>query len=185
MGKTLVGGLRKLCIIVLFTMLALGLSAPAPAEMGMGGEKFKVGDKATDFTTMDLDGNQVTLSSFQGKNVVLLNFWGLRCGACIEEMPHLNAILKNFGSKGLVALAVDTDGVDAAIVKSTMEEIGLVIDSTILLDQEFTVTDTYTNFLVPLTLVIDKEGIVQYIHTGYEKGVEAEYEKAVVKALGL
>jgi hypothetical protein len=31
--------------------------------------------------------------------------------------------------------------------------------------------------------VIDKEGIVQYIHTGYEKGMEKEYEKAVKDAL--
>jgi peroxiredoxin len=46
------------------------------------------------------------------------------------------------------------------------------------------VTDVYTNFLVPLTLVIDKAGVVQYIHTGFEKGTEKHYEDAVKKALG-
>ena len=37
---------------------------------------------------------------------------------------------------------------------------------------------------VPLTIVIDRKGIIQYIHTGFEKGREKEYEEAVKKALG-
>ena len=136
-----------------------------------------------DFTTVDLDGNTHTLSSFKGNKVVLLNFWGLRCGACIEEMPHLNALYNNYKDKGVVVLGVGTDGVDAQTTRDTMSEVGISADYTLLLDQEFTITDTYTNFLVPLTIVIDKQGIIQYIHTGYEKGMEKEYEKAVKDAL--
>ena len=52
-------------------------------------------------------------------------------------------------------------------------------------DPEFVIADTYTNFLVPLTLVIDRAGVVRYIHTGFEPGAEKQYEAAVVKALGL
>jgi len=169
---------------ILFFSLAAD-PAPALAESAFGEEKFKAGDKAPDFTTVDLDGNKVTLSSFNGSKAVLLNFWGLRCGACIEEMPHLNTLYNKYKDKGLVVLGVDTDGVDAGIVRNTMKEVGIVADFTILLDQEFTITDTYTNFLVPLTLVIGKGGAVEFIHTGYESGNEKEYEKAVVKALGL
>jgi hypothetical protein len=66
-----------------------------------------------------------------------------------------------------------------------MKEVGLSVDFTILLDTEFSITDTYTNFLVPLTLVIDKKGMIQFIHTGYQTGDEKAYEKAAVRALGL
>jgi len=159
------------------------LARPAGAEFNMGEEKFKVGDKAPDFTTVDLDGNEVSLSSFQGKKVVLLNFWGLRCGACIEEMPHLNALAKKYGGQGMVVLGVDTDGVDAETVRVTMKEVGISADYPILLDLDFTITDTYTNFLVPLTIVIDREGVITFIHTGYEKGLEHEYDQALAKAL--
>ncbi len=165
--------------------LLLGGGHHAAAEYDMGGEKFKAGEKAPDFTVPGLDGTQYTLSSYQGKKVVLLNFWGLRCGACIEEMPHLNTLAKKYGDKGLIVLGVDTDGVDAETVRATMKEVGISADYPVLLDMEFTVTDTYTNFLVPLTLVIDKGGVIQLIHTGYEAGLEKEYEEAVRKALGL
>jgi len=177
--------MRGLFGFVIACLLLTLMAAPAGAEGGFGEEKFKVGDRAVDFTTVDLEGNSVTLSSFLGTKAVLLNFWGLRCGACIEEMPHLNALHKTYKDKGLVILGVDTDGVEAPTVISTMKEVGLSVDFAILLDTEFTITDTYTNFLVPLTLVIDKKGVIQFIHTGYQTGDEKAYEKAAVRALGL
>jgi len=182
------GGLRLFPVLAgLAVIAALSFASggmPARAEGAFGEEKFKVGDKAADFTAPDLDGKKFTLSSYAGEKVVLLNFWGLRCGACIEEIPHLNAIHGKYKDRGLVILGVGTDGVDSTIVRSTMKEVGISADYTLLLDQDFTITDTYTNFLVPLTLVIDKGGLVQYIHTGYEKGDEKKYEQAIVKNLG-
>ena len=156
---------------------------PAWAE-GFGEEKFKIGDKAVDFTTVDLNQTTVTLSSYQGKKVVLLNFWGLRCGACIEEIPHLNVLHEKYKEKGLVILGVDTDGVDAEAVVATMREVGINPTYTILLDTEFTITDTYTNFLVPLNIIVDRQGFIQYVHTGYEVGDEKELDHVIAKVLG-
>jgi peroxiredoxin len=175
---------RLVFLSVLAMVVVGGPSSPAFAESGFGEEKFKAGDKAVDFTTVDLDGKKITLSSYQGDQVVLLNFWGLRCGACIEEMPHLNTIYNSYKDKGLELLAVDTDGVDADTVVKTMKEVGLDVDFPILLDMDFVITDTYTNFLVPLTIVVDKVGVIQYIHTGYEAGDEKHYEEAVARLLG-
>ena len=179
--------IRYFSAVALIAAAALSLvwgPGTARAQMDFGEEKFKVGDKAVDFTAVDLQGKSVTLSAYHGSKVVLLNFWGLRCGACIEEMPHLNDIYKSYKDKGLELLAVDTDGVDATVVVKTMKEVGLNVDFPILLDMDFVITDTYTNFLVPLTIVVDKAGVVQYIHTGYEAGDEEHYDKAVAKALG-
>ena len=52
------------------------------------------------------------------------------------------------------------------------------------MDPDFTASDTYTNFVVPHTLVIDRKGIIRYVHTGFEPGTEKQYEAALVKALG-
>ena len=116
--------------------------------------------------------------------MLLLNFWGLRCGACLEEMPYLETIGKKYAEKGLVVLGVDTDGIDAKTIIETLVDVGVKVSYPLLTDEEFKITDVYTNFLVPLTLVIDKAGVIRYIHTGFEKGTEAKYEEAVVKALG-
>ena len=83
----------------------------------------------------------------------------------------------------MTLLAVNTDGADAATTKQTMKEVGFDISYSVLLDPEFLVTDAYTNFLVPLTIVVDRKGVIRYIHTGYEHGVEKEYEKAIAEAL--
>ncbi len=172
------------------TVLALGAtamimvpSAVSAQEKGFQ-EKFKPGDNAPDFTATDLDGNKVVLADFKGKKVVVLNFWGIRCGSCIEEMPFLEDIWQRYKSKEVAFLGVDTDGVNSDIIRGALKDLNLKPSYTLLLDLEFSITDTYTNFLVPLTLIIDKQGVVRYIHTGFEKGREKEYEEAVKKVLG-
>ena len=182
-GARFLQGGRGLCAALAFT-LAVGTAAPGFAE-GMAADKFKPGDKAPDFTLKSVAGPEVKLSSAAGKQVVLLNFWGLRCGACLEEMPYLDKIWKDYKDKGLLILGVDTDGVGVEDVVATLKEVQVSVAYPLLIDPDFKVTDLYTNFLVPLTLVIDKAGAVQYIHTGFEKGTEKHYEDAVKKALGL
>lgn len=179
----LLGG-RGLCAALTFT-LAVGTAAGPASAQEMAADKFKPGDKAPDFTLKSIANTDVKLSSYAGKSVVLLNFWGLRCGACLEEMPYLEKIGKTYQDKGLVVLGVDTDGVGPEDVIATLEEVQVKVSYPLLVDPEFAVTDTYTNFLVPLTIVIDKAGTIRYIHTGFEKGTEKHYEDAVRKALGL
>lgn len=147
--------------------------------------KFKPGEIAPDFTASDLDGGKVVLSSFRGKKAVMLNFWGIRCGSCIEEMPYLEDMYQRYKGKEVVFLGVDTDGVNSDIIKSSLKDLDLKISYTLLTDTDFTITDLYTNFLVPLTIVIDKKGVISYIHTGFEKGREKEYEKALRSVLDM
>jgi peroxiredoxin len=170
---------------VAFAALAVWAGAPRNlAAAGMGEQKFKAGDKAPEFAAKDLAGKEYKLSTYAGSKVVLLNFWGLRCGACLEEMPYLEEIAKKYAGEGLVVLGIDTDGVDAKTVVDTLTEVRVSVTYPLLTDEEFKVTDVYTNFLVPLTIVIDKGGVIRYIHTGFEKGTEKQYEEAVKKALG-
>ena len=51
---------------------------------------------APDFTVLDKDGNEVKLSDFRGKGVVL-NFWASWCGPCKSEMPHFQEAFEEYG----------------------------------------------------------------------------------------
>jgi len=170
------------------SLLAAALVLPAlvclPAHaFDMDAQKFKPGDTAPDFTLKDIAGNDVNLSDYAGKKVVLLAFFAVRCGTCLAEAPYLEKTHQKYAGKDFVLLGINTDGINASLAAQTMKDVGFETTYTVLLDPDFTVTDVYTNFLVPLTMVIDKKGIVRYIHSGFKNGDQKEYEKAVKKAL--
>ncbi|MHB8834453.1 MAG: TlpA disulfide reductase family protein [Candidatus Methylomirabilia bacterium] len=165
----------------------LGVLATTAVPVALAEEmaaKFKIGDRAPDFTLQEIGGRQVRLSEVNRGKVVLLAFWSLRCGACLQEVPFLEKLHKGYGGKGVTVLSVVTDGVDAATTKTIMKEVGVSPSYLVLVDPEFTASDTYTTFVVPHTLVIDRQGIIRYVHTGFESGTEKQYEAALVKALG-
>lgn len=177
---------RRICsitaIAAVLGTLATVAAPPALAE-GMAA-KFKIGDAAPDFTLQEIGGRRVQLSSVNKGKVVLLAFWSLRCGACIQESPFLEQLHKSFGGQAVAVLSVVTDGVDAAATKTIMKEVGVSPSYPVLVDPDFTASDTYTNFVVPHTLVIDRKGIIRYVHTGFEPGTEKQYEAALKQALG-
>src|SRR4051812_7909098 len=80
--------------------LALSFSSAPDAE---------VRKSAPDFELKDLAGKRVRLSSLAGK-VVLVDFWATWCGPCVLALPHLDKLEKDFSDKGLVVLAISTDG---------------------------------------------------------------------------
>lgn len=173
----------KIASILAAALLLPALLCHPAGAFDMDAQKFKPGDTAPDFTLKDLAGSDVSLSDYAGKKVVLLAFFALRCGTCLAEAPYLEKIHQKYADKDVALLSINTDGVSASLAAYTMKEVGFEVTYTVLLDPEFIATDVYTNFLVPLTLVIDREGIVQYIHSGFKDGDEKEYEKAIRKAL--
>ncbi len=176
--------IRRITAIAAVLGALAAAAAPTALPAGEPAAKFKVGDKAPDFTLREIGGQQVQLSIANKGKVVLLAFWSLRCGACLEEVPTLEQLHKSYGGKGATVLSVITDGVDAATTKTVMKEVGAAPSYPVLVDPDFTVTDTYTNFLVPHTLVIDRSGIIRYIHTGFESGTGKMHEAALVETLG-
>jgi peroxiredoxin len=63
---------------------------------------------APDFTLPQLDGQDLSLSSYRGR-VVLLDFWASWCAPCREETPHLMELQQKYGSRGLQILGVSMD----------------------------------------------------------------------------
>lgn len=114
-------------------------------------------EEAPNFTVYDSDGNNVKLSDFRGKPVVL-NFWASWCTYCKQEMPDFNELYKKDKDK-VVFLFVDcTDG-----SKETKEKAQAFLkqqgyDFPVYYDFDQDAVTQYGLTGLPATVFIDRNG---------------------------
>jgi peroxiredoxin len=135
----------------------LGLALSPATGFGQGA----VGEVAPDFTLVDLDGNEVSLSDYRGK-VVALTFWGWGCIECREvEMPALQARVHDLYSRDQIqVLSLNQDPQpDMEQLIAYREEKGL--EYPILINALETAFD-YRVFATPILFLIDKDGVIRH-----------------------
>ena len=91
-------------IFASFCLAASTLLAPSTLLANDGAPLREV----PDFTRPDLAGDQITLSSYRGK-LVLLNFWATWCAPCLVEIPKFVAWQRTYGAAGLQIVGVSMD----------------------------------------------------------------------------
>jgi peroxiredoxin len=155
---------------------ALGTAAMHPAEAADT-------KAAPDFSLRDINNATQTLSQYKGK-VVLVNFWATWCGPCQVEMPHLEAMWKELGPKGLVVLGISADSArDASKVKPLAMSKGLTYP--VLLDPQTTAVSLYNpTKTLPFNVIVDRSGMIAEVHAGYNPGDEVGLKAKIVELLG-
>ncbi len=123
-----------------------------------------LGQPAPPFVTTDLNGHPIDLKKYIGKNVVMLDFWATWCGPCVEAMPDVEEVAKQYGSKGLVFYAVNA-GEDVVAVKQFLQESKL--NPPVAMDEKKEIGPMYGVRGIPQTVLIGKDGKVQVVHVGY------------------
>jgi peroxiredoxin len=117
----------------------------------------RAGRPAPDFTLPGLDGKMVSLADHKG-HVVLVNIWATWCPPCIDEMPSMEALYKEFKGENFEILAVSIDALGARAVAPFMKKYNLSFPA--LLDPEATIKTLYQTTGVPESFIIDKQGIL-------------------------
>ncbi|MBQ9234420.1 MAG: redoxin domain-containing protein [Lachnospiraceae bacterium] len=138
-------------------------------------------ETAPDFKFLNMDGEEVHLSDYFGKPIVL-NFWATWCGPCQMEMPYFDTAYKQYGND-INFLIVDlTDGSRDTVesAKSFVNEKGFSFP--IGFDTEYNGAYTYGVSSIPMTLFIDKDGVIQAYQIGtIDEGVLIEQLELLVK----
>jgi len=121
-------------------------------------------EPAPDLTLKDLNGNDVSLSDFKGK-VVLVNFWATWCEPCRTEIPWLIDLQHKYADKGFVILgiALDDEGKKAVapfVAKERFDVDGKQepMDYKILIGDDAAAEKFGGLFGYPTSILISKDG---------------------------
>ena len=122
----------------------------------------KVGELAPNFTATTLDGDTVRLSDYRGQ-VVFLNFWATWCVPCQREMPAFDSYMQQSDRDGVI-LAVNNGESQEPI--QTWLDANSILNVPVLLDENYGISDLYVALNLPITYIIDRNGIVRSFKFG-------------------
>ncbi len=139
--------------------------------MGVAPEDL-LGKQAPDFTLQSLGGGEINLrSTIQGR-VAVISFWGVACGPCRVEAPHLSVLHNRYGEDGLTVIGVNSyDEAEEVVAKYVQDE---SLNHMIVLMGGNVAKRKYTVVSHPVTFFVDHKGVMRDYHLGFQAGDEKQ-----------
>ena len=113
----------------------------------------------------------LNLDTLRGQ-VVMINFWASWCEPCRKEFPLLDQIYKKYKAVGftLIGVNVEPDVKDAeSFIAKTP------VSFPIAFDKDSAASKLYRVSGMPTTVLIDRKGVLRWVHRSYAPGDENEY----------
>jgi len=120
-------------------------------------KKTAIGQQAPEISLQNPEGETVSLSSLQGK-YVLIDFWASWCGPCRKENPNVVRMYKKYKDKDFEIFGVSLDRDKNAWVKAIEDD---QLDWMHVSDLKFwesAVVPKYNITGIPMTVLLDKDG---------------------------
>jgi peroxiredoxin len=136
------------------------------------------GAPAPGFSLAARSGEQASLGAYAGR-VVLLDFWATWCEPCRSSFPEYQALLARYGD-GLIVLAISEDDEDSGIdrfVEETGARFLIAWDSDKLIAQSYQISN------MPTLFIIDRNGLVRFVHAGFRRGDQRAISAAIESLL--
>lgn len=108
--------------------------------------------------------------------VMIVDFWATWCAPCTKSFPLLQALYVKYKSKGLeiASLSVDEEKDEiSAFAKNHGAKFPIGWD------QSRKVAGQYQPQRMPSTYVVDKNGVIRHVHSGYQDGDMAAIEAEI------
>jgi len=121
----------------------------------------------------------VNLEQLKGKPLYI-DFWASWCGPCVKSFPYMDKVERIYKNKGFQVLAINLD----ENIEDAYEFLKKIpVGFSILQDKGQQCAKKFDVKAMPSSYLIDRQGIVQYIHLGFRSGevneLEAQLEKIV------
>ncbi len=182
LGRTFASVLATSALLVIAPAGCGGPDPETPATTKAAGT-LGAGAAAADFTARDIEGKTIKLSTYLGKQAILINFAATWCEPCVAEFPHLRRMYDANKSRGFVILCVAMDGPETVANVPAFARRNQV-NFPMLTDEDSRIASLYNpKKSAPLSVLIDKHGKVAAIREGYNPGDEEFLAKDVAKVL--
>jgi thiol-disulfide isomerase/thioredoxin len=122
-----------------------------------------------------LDGSRFHLAERKGR-VVVLDFWATWCGPCLQTMPLVDGVVREFAGQDVDFVAVNLEE-QPEQVKAVLERHKL--NMPVALDRDGVVAAKYAVTAIPQTVVIDREGKIARLFVGGGKKTADALRKAL------
>jgi peroxiredoxin len=157
------GVLVRLCVAV----AALGAALAAPAQPTYA----LIGKAAPDFALRASAGDNVRLSEHRGE-VVVLSFWSNRCTPCRTQLAALDRSFRTYRSARLVVYGVGVDDQPALALEFARSS---GVSFPMLLDPAKNVSRNFEVDNLPMTVLIDRNGVIRHVLRDYSPASETLY----------
>ena len=163
---------RSSAILLFNLAFLLSISLPVAA--------LEAGDRAPDFAIPALSGSgMVGLSEYRGK-IVYLDFWASWCAPCLVALPTFETLRHELPERQFQVLAVNLDR-DLERARKFLRDHKVGYPSGT--DPEGQVADTFELDTMPTSFLIDRNGVVRYVHRGFRNGDIDEIRAQIRKLL--
>jgi thiol-disulfide isomerase/thioredoxin len=133
-----------------------------------------VGKPAPELGLKLLDGGELRLKDHRDKDIVMLDFWATWCGPCVQELPLLTQVAESYKDKGVAFFAINERETPDQIKTFQADK---KLKFTVALDSDGAAGTAYGAEAIPMLILIDKKGVVQSVHVGYNPSIKTTLAK--------
>ncbi len=139
-----------------------------------------LGSPAPDFAALSVNGKGKAAVKASSGKVLIVDFWATWCEPCKKSFPKLEDLYVKFKASGMDLIAVSEDDENSGLT-----DFGATFGAKFPLvwDNGKAIAGKWQPKSMPSTFIIDKKGIVRFVHLGYHDGEEIEIEKEVKSLL--
>jgi thiol-disulfide isomerase/thioredoxin len=140
----------------------------------------EAGQAAPVFTLPTLQKDQPFSLKNQTGKVIYLDFWASWCLPCRTSFPLLNKLHEKLKAQGFEVIAINLDE-DKAKAEKFLQE--FQVGFSVLRDAKGEWADKYVVESMPTSFIIDKKGMISYVHHGFTSTDINEIEQKITALL--
>ena len=123
------------------------------------------------YDVKDLNNKWVKLEALTGKHYTIIDFWATWCKPCVNALPKINELYKDYNSNHIKFIGVNIDGTrNQSKIKPFIRS--LEIDYSIILDPNQEIMNDLNVSVMPTLIILDGKQNEIFRHEGFHQGDE-------------